>query len=322
VKPVLCTCLLAMVWGVTTALAQPYGLKLEWGQTGSGDGQFIAPQGIAVDVLGHVYVAETFRVQEFNDAGTFIRKWGRSGTGNGQFTNDMDIAVDRDGSVFVSDGDAARIQKFAPGGVFVASWGSRGAMPGQFGRRGLNITVDDSYVYVADYENANIQRFDKSGSFVNRWATLDDSVLTHPCGISADGDGNLFVSCLTTVAADSITAAFVLQYNATGDVVGKWGHLGSAADEFSGPCRLSARNNQVVTCDIYGRRVALFTYSGVLVAPIAADYARQPFAVAMDDSGNIFLSDYNRETVAVFAPGGTTGARRVSMGALKSRFRR
>ena len=39
-----------------------------WGTKGSGDGQFIVPEGVAVDTAGNVYVADTHnhRVQVFD----------------------------------------------------------------------------------------------------------------------------------------------------------------------------------------------------------------------------------------------------------------
>lgn len=46
---------------------RPYKFAAKWGSYGSGDGQFISPQGIAVDSLGNVYVADTgnHRIQKF-----------------------------------------------------------------------------------------------------------------------------------------------------------------------------------------------------------------------------------------------------------------
>ncbi len=38
--------------------AQPVNFVLEWGSSGSGDGQFDFPHGVAVDSSGNVYVTE------------------------------------------------------------------------------------------------------------------------------------------------------------------------------------------------------------------------------------------------------------------------
>ena len=46
---------------------------LQWGSTGSGDGQFAFPRGVAVSGAGQVYVTDYFnhRIQRFSADGTF-----------------------------------------------------------------------------------------------------------------------------------------------------------------------------------------------------------------------------------------------------------
>jgi DNA-binding beta-propeller fold protein YncE len=87
---------------------------LNWGSTGSGDGEFNHPHGNEVDQDGNVYVTDqgNARVQKFTGNGKFITSWGTHGTGDGQFTHPHGIAIDSKGNVFVSDRDSATIQKF------------------------------------------------------------------------------------------------------------------------------------------------------------------------------------------------------------------
>jgi len=92
-------------------------LTHEWGTTGSGDGQFNDPSGVAADVAANIYVTDqNQRVQKFDFDGVFLGKWGSSGTGDGQFLHPRGVAVDSAGNVYVADNDAAhpRIQKFGP----------------------------------------------------------------------------------------------------------------------------------------------------------------------------------------------------------------
>ena len=58
---------------------------VEWGQFGTGDGEFDAPEGVELDDAGTVYVVDSGndRVQQFAGSGNFRNQWGRPGTGNG-----------------------------------------------------------------------------------------------------------------------------------------------------------------------------------------------------------------------------------------------
>ncbi len=53
-----------------------------WGSSGSGDGLFNTPYGIAIDNSGNVYVADgkNNRVQVFDPDGKFLAKWGQTGS--------------------------------------------------------------------------------------------------------------------------------------------------------------------------------------------------------------------------------------------------
>jgi hypothetical protein len=88
--------------------------EAKWGGIGSGDGQFNHPSAIAVDGLGHVYVADSGnnRIQVFYPDGTYIGQWGTKGSATGQFDRPLGIAADASGHVYVSDTGNNRIQQF------------------------------------------------------------------------------------------------------------------------------------------------------------------------------------------------------------------
>ena len=137
----------------------PYSFATKWGSRGTGDGQFSAPQGVAVDSSNNVYVVDVNndRVQKFNSNGNFITKWGSAGTGHGQFDVPEDVAVDLSNNVYVVD--TSKIQKFNSNGNFITIWGSRGTGDGQFDHaRGIDVDTSNN-VYVADSQNDRIQKF-------------------------------------------------------------------------------------------------------------------------------------------------------------------
>jgi len=54
---------------------------------GSGDGQFAAPENLAIDASGNLFVADkdNHRIQKFSNTGEFLFEFGSAGSGDGQF---------------------------------------------------------------------------------------------------------------------------------------------------------------------------------------------------------------------------------------------
>ena len=171
----------------------------QWGTSGSGDSQFSAPTGLALDNLGNVFVVDTLnnRVQVFDDSAQFVRKWGASGSGNEQFDYPVGIALDTIGNVYVADSENYRIQKFnASTGAYIRQWGTNGTGIGQFKRPAGVATDSGGNVFVADSENNRIQKFSGNGDARAQWSTFDSIVgpLRDPHGVAVDETGNIYVA--------------------------------------------------------------------------------------------------------------------------------
>jgi DNA-binding beta-propeller fold protein YncE len=98
-------------------------------------GDFGAPQGVAVDQDGNVYVTDTLnnRVEIFDADGNFVSLFGKHGDGPGYLARPKGIAVDGDGHIWVADEVEDRLQVFNREGQLLTYIGTgHGELPGQF----------------------------------------------------------------------------------------------------------------------------------------------------------------------------------------------
>ncbi len=125
-------------------------------------GDFAAPQGVAVDNEGNVYVTDTLnnRVETFDADGNFISTFGKNGDGPGYFARPKGIAVDGDGHIWVADEMQDRLQVFNREGQLLTYVGQgHGELPGQF-KTLVGVAVDKSNrVFTTEQEPGRLQMF-------------------------------------------------------------------------------------------------------------------------------------------------------------------
>jgi subtilisin family serine protease/sugar lactone lactonase YvrE len=132
------------------------------GNRGTGNGQFREPQGIAVDQIGRIYVADSgnHRIQVFSGSGKHLSSFGSEGTGAGQFQRPRGIQIGQDGFIYIADTTNSRIQIFNDQRQHIATYSSNGDRPGFLSLPyGLYPAMDSNDLYVADTWNHRIQRF-------------------------------------------------------------------------------------------------------------------------------------------------------------------
>ncbi len=125
-------------------------------------GDFGAPQGVALDADGNVFVTDTLnnRVEIFDADGTFISQFGKAGDGPGYFSRPKGIAVDADGHIWVADAVQDRLQVFNREGQLLTYIGTgHGELPGQF-KALVGVAIDkQNRVFTTEQEPGRLQVF-------------------------------------------------------------------------------------------------------------------------------------------------------------------
>jgi DNA-binding beta-propeller fold protein YncE len=315
----------AIVPGVARAQAPAY--LLQWGSSGTGDGQFNGPAGMAVDAGGNVYVADygNHRVQKFSPTGTYLAQWGTHGSGDGQFNGPEGLAVDAAGNVYVADFGNNRVEKFTSAGAYLAQWGTFGAGAGQF-QSPLGVAVDaGGNVYVADNMNFRIQKFTDSGAFVAQWGTpgSGDGQFYNPTGVAVDAAGNVYV-------CDSGNSGLhndrVQKFSPTGAYLTQWGTHGSGDGQFDTTWGLAVdAAGNVDVADFRNHRVQSFTDTGTYLTQWGTQGSGNgqfyfPYSVAADAAGNVYVAEVGNNRVQKFGPL-PTPTKATTWGRLKTLYR-
>jgi hypothetical protein len=244
------------------------------GVQGGLGGEFNSPGSVATDGAGNVYVADTFneRVEKFDSSGAFLRAWGKNVGGTG-----VEICT-----------VAASCQA-----------GSVGALGGEFAANGPDAVATDATgnVYVTEFFGNRVQKFDSSGTFLRAWGknvggtgvgicTVAASCqagavgglggdIFSPEGVATDAAGNVYVAESNNIR--------VQKFDSSGAFLRAWGmDVGGAG---VGVCTTAA------SCRI-GTRGTL------------GDEFSNPWDVATDASGNVYVTDQNLFRVQKFDSSG------------------
>ena len=207
--------------GVVSTLAGLAGNSGSTNGTGS-SARFYAPQGVAVDSSGNVYVADTWNhtIRKITVGGAVSTLAGSPGnygsadaTGtSAQFYQPQGVAVDSAGNVYVGDTANHTIRKITPGGVVSTLAGSAGNygsidLAGSsarfYGPEGVSVDAAGN-VYVADYFNHTIRKVTSGGAvstlagLAGNYGSIDQpgssARFWGPQGVAVDSSGNVYVA--------------------------------------------------------------------------------------------------------------------------------
>ncbi len=315
--------------GVVTTVAGLAGSSGSSDGTGSAAG-FRNPTGVAVDGGGNVYVADqnnatVRKVMPGGVVSTFAGLAGSSGSIDGtgsaaRFVYPLGVAVDGSENLYVADTYNFTIRKVTPGGVVSTLAGQVGSIGSSDGT-GTNamfyypssVAVDGSgNVYVTD--NNTIRKVTPAGVVSTLAGQAGKSGRTNgtgsaarfngPCSVAVDGSGNVYVADNNNGAIRKVTPGGVVSTVATGVLVSPR----AVAVDSSGNVYVGDEGNNTISKVAPGGAVT--TLAGLAFSPGSSDGTgsaaqfNSPRSLAVDSSGNVYVADYNSNTLRIVTPAG------------------
>jgi sugar lactone lactonase YvrE len=148
------------------------------GVAGSAEGEFVAPNDVAIAPNGDIFVSEGHggkvtnnRIQKFDKNGKFIMMWGNTGTGPSEFDQPHSLVFDSKGRLLVADRNNNRIQFFDQDGKFLQEWS-------QFSRPSGLFIDRHEMLYVADSESGSVTKNHPGWKRGIRIGTMKDGTVT------------------------------------------------------------------------------------------------------------------------------------------------
>ena len=213
----------------------------KFGSSGSGNGQFSNPQGLAFDANNDLYVSDGFhRVQKFTINCEYLLQFGRRGPGNGQLYNPHGMTV-HNNRLYIAEYNNRRISVFQLNGQFCSIIRS-----GQL-KYPYDVTVSaNGYLLVANYNC--ISSFTLDGAYVGRF---DNGQLSNPIGLTTDMHGFVLV---TENGNHRVTV-----FDKDGVHICSFGSCGSALGQFSDPRGIAVSpNGNIYIAEYSNKRVQIF----------------------------------------------------------------
>ena len=251
------------------------------------------------------------------------------------------LAVGADGSIYFAEASIGRVRKIDRSGQVITIAGS--GLTGDSGDGGPatsarfghieGLAVDHAgNIYIADADNNRIRRVDRAGTIETVAGTGEfgwegdgvpatSATLTAMSGLATDGNGNLYIA---DTWADRIRK---IDTQGTIWTVAGTGEDGRSGD--GGPA-LAARLNRphgvavddagnIYIADTWNHQVRRVDVSGTIATfagtgddgdlgdggPATAAQLSEPYAVAIDPAGNVFIADAGNGTVRKVDSGGT-----------------
>ncbi len=237
------------------------------------------------------------------------------------------VAVDSSGNIYVADFNNSRIRKVDSKGTIstfagngIASFGGDGGAATSAMLNGpISVAVDGSgNLYIADQLNNAVRKVASNGTITTIAGTTvagynGDNIaattaqLNLPSGVAVDGSGNVYIADFGNQRIRKVSSTGTITTIAGTGVAGFAGDNGAAtAAQMSAPIAVALdKSGNLVICDQGNNRIRQVTSSGTIstiagsgVAGSTGDNGSataaqlaNPSGVAVDGSGNVYISD-------------------------------
>ena len=236
-----------------------------------------------------------------------------SGTSNSHFNRPVDVVTDSNNNLYVADYNNHRVQKFDPSGTYLftlGTVGTSGSTNALFdGAVGLG-TDSSNNLYVADETNDRVQKFDSSGTYLQTFGTsgvsgTSNAHFDNPKDVAVDSNGNVYITDFNNNRVQKFNSAGT--YLST---IGTTGTAGTSNTLFDRPVGVVVdSNDNVYVGDYANHRIQKFDSSGTYLQTFGVTGVSttttnteffQPYTMAVDSSGNVYVADYKNHRVQVY----------------------
>lgn len=278
-----------------------------YGSKGKGNDQFENPWAIAINnSTKDIYVADTnnSRIEELTTSGEFVRTFGTEGSGKLEYPEG--VAIDSAGDVWVSDTEHNRIVEFSATGGFVREFGTSGSGPGEFDEPRM-IAISEGSLYVDDYGNSRIEMFSlASGSYEGQFGSSGSSSgqFDKPEGIAVNPNND-------AIYVSDTWNHRIQEFSPAGKFLTAW-ETWATGREIASPTGIAINaTGELYIVDQYADKVSewLSPEAGGAHLNFSAQFGskgpgngefNEPIGVALDGSGDVWVSDASNDRIEKF----------------------
>ena len=289
----------------------------KWGTKGIGDGQFDKPFLIAADRSGHVWVGDqlsngTHRMQKFDANGKFLATWTRKiMTAAWPVGHVGAMAADSAGNSYYAFED--HIEKYDADGKRIDSYGQEGFTKDELGQvwaicvdqSGCLYTTGPADPCTHSVNTAGcIRKFDGDGKLISKWTGQNaEGKGEYPNGpITVDQAGNIYALQWTSPSIQKLASdgRQVAEFPIAVSHEGSFAELGGVTVDRSG--NIFAVDSVDVGWEWGIPSIKEFDPNGQITRTLdlrktAPGKLKYPSRIAVDGSGNMYVTDQNSQCV-------------------------